>query len=220
MIVLGIDTSTNTGGVALVNQEYLIGEYILNIKTNHSDRILPAIQLVLEDAGIGLKDLAGIAVVSGPGSFTGLRIGVATAKGFAYALNKPLIGLTALQAFAWQHRLYPGLVCPIMDARRQEVFTQVFKGNQAVTEPFNCGIDELLTWTKQQEQPVLFMGDGAILYKERLEPIQQVEFPAPEEMLLRPSSVASLGLQQLSQGVKHHPFELVPFYMRKSSAEY
>lgn len=220
MIVLGIDTSTNTGGAALVTEDALIGEYVLNVETNHSDRLLPVVQRVLADAQIEIKDVAGIAVVSGPGSFTGLRIGVAIAKGLAYALKKPLIGVTAFEALAWQHSQFAGVVCPIIDARRNQVFTQAFQNQQAITEPINCDIDQLIAWTGQQTHPILFTGDGVHLFKEQLSQVESAVFPQRETILLRPSSVASFGLNQLAKGISDHPFELVPFYMRKSSAEY
>ena len=101
----------------MVRDGVLLGEYVLNIRTTHSERLLPAIERLLHDAGVTLRDMDAIAVVTGPGSFTGIRIGVATAKGFAYALQKRLIGVTALEAFARQF-LLSRIVVPMIDSRR------------------------------------------------------------------------------------------------------
>src|SRR5690625_4937869 len=97
-MILGIDSSTMTGGDALINQQGLVSEYVLNIRTTHSERLLPAVDQILINADVRLQELQGIAVIIGPGSFTGLRIGVATAQGFAYSLQKPLVGITTLEA--------------------------------------------------------------------------------------------------------------------------
>ncbi|NLJ80868.1 MAG: tRNA (adenosine(37)-N6)-threonylcarbamoyltransferase complex dimerization subunit type 1 TsaB, partial [Firmicutes bacterium] len=110
MIVLGIDTSTLTGGVALLRSGHLLGESVLNIRTTHSERLLPALEKLLADAEVETGDLDGVAVVTGPGSFTGLRIGVATAKGLAYALGCSVAGVTTLEAYGWQFKFFPGIV--------------------------------------------------------------------------------------------------------------
>lgn len=220
MIVLGIDTSTNTGGAALVDGNQLIGEYTLNIQTAHSEKILPTIERLLEDAELTLNDIDGLAVVVGPGSFTGLRIGLATITGFAYSLNKPLIPVTTLQALAWQHRHFPYLVCPIVDARRQEVFAQFYRGSDPETDPFNCKIEDLVSQAQSYNEPIMFLGPGLSEYGDHLVKIPQGILPAREVGELRPSSVANFGVTQLQlgNGLKWNEVQL--FYMRKSSAEY
>lgn len=220
MTVLGIDTSTMTGGAALVNSQGLVGEYVLNLRTTHSERLLPAIQRILADAELTLDQLDGIAVVTGPGSFTGLRIGVATAKGFAYALGKPIVGVTTLAALAWQHQTFKGFIYPLIDAKRQDVYSQVFAGVDAVTEPCNSSIDRIIQWCSQQKNPALFVGDGAVAHKTALAALSNSVFPSSEGLVLRASAVAGLGMHLLSQGNHIDPFDLIPFYMRKSSAEY
>lgn len=220
MIVLGLDTSTMTGGAALVSEHGLIGEYVLNIRTTHSERLLPAIARLLTDADLNLADLGGIAVVTGPGSFTGLRIGVATAKGFAYARGIPLVGVTLFQSFAWQHTHFPGLVCPLVDARRGEVYAQLFEGNEPISEPWNKSVQEVVALCALQGQKVLFVGDGAQSYASAIrEKMPTAVFPSVESINLYVSSVASLGRQRIVAGAEDDPLLLAPFYLRKSEAE-
>ena len=220
MRVLGIDTSTMTGGAAIIDNRGLVGEYVLNIRTTHSERLLPAIDQILTDANIDIEEIDAIAVVTGPGSFTGLRIGVATAKGFAYAVDKKLIGITAFQAFAWQHQVFSGFICPLIDAKREDVYLEIFWQGQSVHKPTYCSLDWVQNWCQEQSQSVLFVGDGAFVHKEALAGLANAVFPGIEGMVLRASSVASLGLELLTQGRSSDPFGLNPFYLRRSSAEY
>lgn len=220
MLVLGIDTSTMTGGAALVSERGLIGDYNLNIRSTHSERLLPAIEQVLTDAELTLDNIEGVSVVTGPGSFTGLRIGVATAKGFGFAKQIPLVGVTTLQALAWQYQHFPGVVCPLVDARRSEVYGQQFQAGNSQGEPINTPLAQFLTSLQTLTEPILFVGDGAFTYQEMIkEYIPNACFPATEGFALRASAVAGLGREQLLQGKQDHPLQLTPFYMRKSEAE-
>ncbi len=220
MILLGIDTSTSTGGAALVDQDNLLAEYVLNIYNGHSERILPTIKRILNDTDITVNDVSAFAVVSGPGSFTGLRVGLATIKGFAYTLDKPIVPVTNMQALAWQYQNYPFLLCTLIDARRKEVFTQLFRGNNPVSEPINCKVENLIAKLKKFDEPILFVGEGAIEYRHQLSQLEQANFPGIDGVRLRPGSVAGLGLNLFSQHKSKQWHEVMPFYMRKSSAEY
>ncbi len=220
MIVLGMDTSTMTGGAALVGPKGLVGESVLNIRSTHSERLLPAVERLLDDAEVTLDDVDGFAVASGPGSFTGLRIGMATAKGFAYALGRPLIGVTVLEALAYQFMAVGTVVLPLIDARRGQVYAQPFSGQDAMAEPQNCHIDDVIVWGLEQRRPIVFCGDGASVYQDVLaEKLPDAVFPPLEQRALRSASVAGLGRQRLLAGQRHEPMELVPFYLRKSEAE-
>jgi tRNA threonylcarbamoyladenosine biosynthesis protein TsaB len=218
--VLGIDTSTMTGGAALVRTGTLVGEYVLNIRTTHSERLLPAIKQLLDDGNISLEDIDGIAVVTGPGSFTGIRIGVATAKGFAYSLGQDIVGVTTLEAYGWQFKFFPGIVMPLIDARRNRVYAQGFVNGEPVSEGENTSLLHVLEWCKAQENPCLMVGDGAFAYRSQIEEkLPSAVFPPGELGLLRPSAAASLGHARLSAGIKDDLFELNPSYMRKTEAE-
>lgn len=218
MLVLGLDTSTNVGGVGLVGPDGLIGEYVLNVRSTHSERLLPAVACVLNDAGLSLDTVDGIAVVTGPGSFTGLRIGAATAKGFAYALQKPVIGISVLEALGWQLQWFAGLVCPLIDARRQTVYAQIFRRGQAVTEAVNGPLADVIGECRNQSEPVLFAGDGALIHEGTLTDSWMV-LPPQEQRVLHTASVAAFGRQLLLMGRRSDAMTLVPTYMRKSEAE-
>jgi tRNA threonylcarbamoyladenosine biosynthesis protein TsaB len=216
LYVLGIDTSTMTGGAALLKGEELVGESVLNIRTTHSERLLPALERLLADGGISVKDLNLVSVVTGPGSFTGLRIGVATAKGLSYALNVPAVGVTTLEGYGWQFQHFPGVVVALVDARREHVFWQAFQGGSPINEPAYDSLQAVLDWCRSeaQSEPLLFAGDGSVHYAE------QVKASVPAALsLLRPSSVAHLGYRRFLAGEQSDAFALNPTYMRQTEAE-
>jgi len=220
MIVLGIDTSSELGGAAVVSEQGLVAEYFLRIHNGHSERIVPAVERLLSDSGLNLTDIISFAVVTGPGSFTGIRVGLATVKGFAYSLGKKIVPITAMEALAWQFRGYPHLIVPLIDARRREVFTQAFRDGQPVNGARHCKLSDLLAELADCSEPVLFSGQGAVNYRENLAELPQAVVPPNEQAVLRPSSAAGLGLDLLRRGAGQSWDEVLPFYMRKSSAEY
>ena len=198
MIILGIDTSTSMGGAAVVSSEGLAAEYLLRIHNGHSERIIPAVERALADSGIWLPDVDAFAVVTGPGSFTGIRVGLATVKGFAYSLGKPIIPVTAMEALAWQFRAYPHLIYPIIDARRSEVFTQPFLEGAPVKAASNCKISDLVLELASHSRPVLLVGQGALQHREHLAGWSMLFFPNGRQCC--GSSVAGLGLHLLGRG--------------------
>lgn len=214
MYVLGIDTSTMTGGVALLRDDELVGESVLNIRTTHSERLLPALEGLLGQGGLDVKQLGLLSVVTGPGSFTGLRIGVATAKGLSYALGIPTVGVTTLEAYGWQFRFFPGVVLVLVDARRENVFWQAFREGMALNEPSCDALSHVLTWSEGLGQELLFVGDGAISHGAKLP--SRVR---PSQSLLRPSAAADLGYTRFLQGAAQDAFTLNPTYMRQTEAE-
>ncbi|HBN95750.1 MAG TPA: tRNA (adenosine(37)-N6)-threonylcarbamoyltransferase complex dimerization subunit type 1 TsaB [Firmicutes bacterium] len=219
MYVLGIDTSTMTGGVALLKDDELVGESVLNIRTTHSERLLPALETLLADGGIEAQELDLLSVVTGPGSFTGLRIGVATAKGLSYALGIPGVGVTTLEGYGWQFSYFPGTVLALVDARREHVFWQAFQEGVAVKGPSYGSLQDVLTWCRSSQrigEPFLFVGDGAVNYSEQIRASRAV--PAAQS-LLRPSAVAHLGYTRFLAGEQSDAFTLNPTYMRQTEAE-
>ena len=203
MIIMGIDTSGSFGGAALVSEQGLVAEYLLQIHRGHSELIVPTIERVLSDSGIALEDLTAFAVVTGPGSFTGLRIGLATVKGFAYALNKPFIPVTAMEALAWHHRTYPQLVYPIIDARRQEVFTQAFRSGESVAEAVNCKVSDLVEMLNSLSEPVLFTGPGVTAHVSSCRRLS-MQFCAGSRFTAASEQCCSLGLERFKQGKRNH----------------
>lgn len=226
MIVLGIESSTPVASVALVSAEKLLGEITLNIGLTHSEQLLPIIDELLRKTKLSRTALEGIAIASGPGSFTGLRIGMATAKGLAQGLAIPLVGVPTLLALAYLQLGRPGLVCPMLNARREEIYTALFRFDSEqkyeLLEPYQAVNPQL--WAEkllEYTEPVLLCGDGAIdyvnLWQEMLGETSSI---SPAQLLTaRGASVAWLGKERLVRGERDDLVALKPLYIRSSEAQ-
>ncbi len=238
---MGLDTSTDTGGVAVVDGDRLTGEYTLNLqRTTHSERLMPTVERVLADAGFGPQDKPdGVAVALGPGSFTGLRIGVVTAKALAFAWQVPVIGVLTLEALAYQMSGATPLACPVMDARNGNVFTALYDVTgplprpvappalRAAQEWFATLRDEAVRVPEVSDAghpgagSIVFGGDGLFSYWDdirRLVGAGARRAPAGFEVL-RSGAVAMLGARRLARGEADDAARLAPVYLRKSEAE-
>ncbi len=222
MKILGIDTSTPIGSVALIDGDNLVAEHTLNIVQAHSSRLMPAIDTVLKWSDIAAADLDACAVGVGPGSFTGIRIGVATIKSLCYALDKPIVGVSTLEAVAYNLRWTHGVICPVLDARRSEIYGAIFQGGtewQRLSEDLCLSIDAFLDPLGTQAPPhsaINFVGDGLSTYgdaiRERLGARAQFAdtmFNAP-----RGATIAYLGARCLQRGESDSYWTLVPNYVR------
>jgi tRNA threonylcarbamoyladenosine biosynthesis protein TsaB len=221
VLVLGIDTATQTGGVALLDEYALRGEYLLNVSATHSERLLGSIERLLLDAHCPKEDIDGIAVSIGPGSFTGLRIGVTVAKTLAWVWKCPVVGVSTLAALARQG-FGAQLICPMIDARRKNVYAAVYSQDyQTIRKPQYISVDSLVKFFQEQQKTVVFLGDGVLKYgsilKEQLADLAVLA--TVPNCLLRPASVAYLGLESVRQGHRDDPSVLRPVYLRQSEAE-
>lgn len=224
MRILGLESSSLTASVALVTDDVLTAEYTVNFKKTHSQTLLPMLDEIVRMVELELSDLNGIAVSGGPGSFTGLRIGSATGKGLGLALKKPLIHVPTVAAMAYGLFGYGGLVCPIMDARRNQVYTGIYdnrKGFLPVREPCAMDIEELAIVLNQMGMRAVFLGDGVPVYREQLTKRLAVthEFAPAHLNRQRAASVAALGCVYFRQGRFETAAEHTPDYMRKPQAE-
>jgi tRNA threonylcarbamoyladenosine biosynthesis protein TsaB len=227
MKILAIETSTMLGGIAIMDDlSGLIAEVRLNVKSTHSERLMTEIDHVLRQAGLKVSDIDVFAIAIGPGSFTGLRIGLSTVKGFSYATGKPLVSVPTLEAFAWNFPYCSHPVCPMLDARKKEVYAALFKwGNEGVTrliDEVSIKVNRLLEDIKlSSDKRVVFTGEGAILYKDKIIEVMgnKAIFASPEKIVPSPANVASIGIKKAIKGEFSEPVSLVPFYIRRSEAE-
>ncbi len=222
MLVLGIETSTLQGSIALMSERGLVSEYTLNVEATHSERLLPAINRLFNDLNLDIQGIDGISVALGPGSFTGLRIGISTAKGLSFASGKPVVGVPTLEALAWNLPFCPYWVCPILDARKKEVYCAIFrfKGNELVTL-VEAQVLSPTALIPLVQEPTVFLGDGLIPYGEIIKEIlrDKAIFAPLAKRGPSAANVAELGLRKLQQGERAEPASLVPIYIRPSEAE-
>ena len=227
MKILAIETSTMLGGVALMDDSSgLIAEVRLNVKSTHSERLMTEIDHLLRQAGLKISDIDVFAVAIGPGSFTGLRIGLSTVKGFSYATGKPIVSVPTLEALAWNFPYCRYPVCTMLDARKKEVYTALFKwdkeGFLRLIDEMSIKVDRLL----EQMMPyihgkVVFTGEGALLYRDTIIEVmgEKAIFAPPEKMIPSPANVASIGIRKATKEEFSEPVSLIPFYIRRSEAE-
>jgi tRNA threonylcarbamoyladenosine biosynthesis protein TsaB len=235
MKILGIDSSGMVASVAIVQDDVIIAEYTMNHKKTHSETLLPMIDEIMKTSETKLEELDAIAIAAGPGSFTGLRIGAATAKGLAMAIDKPIIPIKTCEGLAFNMWGAEGLVCPIIDARRNQVYTGLYrvKGNvEIILEQQPMDIHELIeyinNYSKQREaseggpaEGVTFLGDGVAIYQDVI--WKEIDIPcqmAPAMMnRQRGASIASYGGLLYKEGKYINADDFAPEYLRKSQAE-
>jgi tRNA threonylcarbamoyladenosine biosynthesis protein TsaB len=223
MKVLGIDTSTSCGSVGLIEDKEVISEYLLNIPVTHSERLLGAIEFVLREARCPIEQVEGWVIVLGPGSFTGLRIGVSTVKGLAFATGKPVAGISTLDVLASQIAPNPYLICPILDARKKEVYTAFYRYGEGSSlrrqsEYQAMPPEDLVRQIKEQ---TIFVGDGVKTYGDFLVnclPTFAI-LPSAPSHVSHGSMVAKLGMDLLKKGEHLNLSTFSPLYVRPSEAE-
>lgn len=215
MIVLGLDASSDAASVGIVADGVLLGEYTINNGKNHSVKLLPMVEELLRQTGIAFPEIDAYACGVGPGSFTGVRIGVATAKGFAQSYEKPVISVSSLQILAENIRAYQGLRVACVHARCDEVYAAAYdEAGETVLEPSVMTAQELSAYLIGKE--CMLCGDGVSL----LEGLgQQAVLAASGAAVIRGGAVAELGYQLLEAGKQKHYAEVSPLYLRASQAE-
>ena len=224
MRILAIESSSLVASVAIVEDGVTLAEYTANFKMTHSQTLLPMIDSMVSLFGIDLASVDAIAVSGGPGSFTGLRIGSATAKGLGLALNKPLIHVPTVDGTAYNLYGAKSLICPIMDARRNQVYTGIYrfeKDFEVVMEQDAMDIAELIEKLNTMGERVIFLGDGVPVYENKIRERMTVPFDfAPAHMnRQRAASIAALGAVYFADGKIETAADQGPDYLRKSQAE-
>jgi tRNA threonylcarbamoyladenosine biosynthesis protein TsaB len=225
MKILALDSSGMVATVALVTEEILLAEYTVNYKKTHSQTLLPMIDEIVKMIELDLSSVDGIAVSAGPGSFTGLRIGSATAKGLGLALNKPLIAVPTLDGLAYNLYGTDKLICPMMDAKRNQVYTGLyeFKGEEfgVISEQKAVPVEDIVEEINRLGREVIYLGDAVPVYRELLEANTTVNYSfAPVHInRQRAGAVGALGLKYYLQNKLESAAEHEPVYLRLSQAE-
>ena len=224
MLVLSVDSSYSTATCALIKDDKILAEINLNDKKQHSIILMRLIDSILKEYEIDINDIDAFIISRGPGSFTGLRIGMATLKGLAFASKKPLISVSTLDALAYNSISFQGIICPIMDALRDNIYICLYKNENNNLTPLikeQClNINELLTILKEQTLPIIFVGDGVAKHKEFLQENIPNSFFAPNHSNFpKASSVGELGIKKINDGVIENIDSINPIYLRKSQAE-
>lgn len=223
MRILGIESSSLVASAAVVENEVTLAEYTVNYKKTHSQTLLPMIDEMMRLLDMEPSAVDAIAVSGGPGSFTGLRIGSATAKGLGLALKKPLIHVPTLDAMAYGLFGASGLICPMMDARRQQVYTGIYRFEERfeiVMEQSALAVADLTERLNALGERVIFLGDGVPVYEKQLAETLTVPYCfAPAHVnRQRAASVAALGAVYFAEGKTETAAEHKPDYLRKSQA--
>jgi tRNA threonylcarbamoyladenosine biosynthesis protein TsaB len=222
MRILAVDTATTSCSVAIVNRASLEAEFTLNRKETHSKHLMEMIDTILKISGFDLSAIDGFAVTKGPGSFTGLRIGISTIKGLAAASGKPIVGISSLEALAAQVALSRDLICPLIDARKGEVYFSRYRSMNGLLKKQT---DELVTHPESAlddlKESCLFVGNGALLYKRIiLEKLGRLASFAPmTHHTIRASAVAHLSMAKFNAQDTDKIEKFSPHYIRKSDAE-
>ena len=224
MRILALDSSGLVATVAIVEDDQTIAEYTVNYKKTHSQTLLPMLDEIVSMTEFDLDTIDAIAVAGGPGSFTGLRIGSATAKGLGLALNKPLIHVPTVDGMAYNLFGCTGLICPMMDARRNQVYTGIYRFEQEfeiVEEQMAIAVQELIEKLNAYGEKVTFLGDGVPVYAKQLEEGLKVPYSFAPAHVNRQSAAAvgTLGMRYFAEDKTETAREHQPDYLRVSQAE-
>ena len=224
MLILAFETSAKAGSVALLENGVLLGENYQNTGLTHSQTIMSMAQAMLEHSGKMPQDVGAVAVAAGPGSFTGVRIGVAAAKGFSWGSRIPCYGVSTLEAMARNLGLWEGVICCVMDARRSQVYNALFRvrGGKLtrLTEDRAISLEDLQKELKIFEESVFLVGDGSNLcYNTLQEALGNLVLPAEHRLHQRASGVALAAQAMIDAGESGNAEALTPNYLRLSQAE-
>ena len=224
MKILGIDTSTMAANVAVLEDDKLICEYTINTKKTHSQKLMPMIENMLKLSDLDIKEIDAIAICVGPGSFTGLRIGMATAKAMAHVNNIPLIGVNSLEILGANMDLCNRNICSILDAQRNQVYMNKYiLKDDKITELEEISIkpiDELLEKISSSNEDWVLVGEAVYKYKEKIEEISNITIPSPANNITKASTLCFVARDKmLANDQVYNCYNINPMYIRKSQAE-
>lgn len=224
MKILALDSATECATAAILDGNKLLGEVVINHKKQHSVIMMPMIDSLIKSCGLTIADIDGYAISNGPGSFTGLRIGMSTVKGLVQATKKPFAAISSLDGLANNLFNVQGIVCPIIDALRGNVYTNFyrFENGRLITlgEDQLLSLDEVIEKCSSFNEPVTFIGDGTYKFGTKLTKALSNAAIAPSHLnVAKAASIGTLGHQKLSEGYSDNVLSSAPVYLRKCQAE-
>mgnify|MGYP000565059079 FL=1 len=220
MKILGLDSSGLVASVAIAEDDNLLGEYTVNYKKTHSQTLLPMLDEVARMIELDLSSIDAIAVAGGPGSFTGLRIGSATAKGLGLALEKPILNVPTVDALAYNLVGHRDMVCPLMDARRNQVYSALYycgEKLERVSDYMAQDIDEVISQVLEIDENAVFLGDGVPVFMDKLKQYDTFTLAPVSANMQRSACVGAIALEMTDKAVECNKFKIM--YLRKSQAE-
>ncbi len=224
MKVLGIDTSSLAASVAVIEDNKLICEYTINTKLTHSQKLMPMIENMLKISDINVNDMDMIAICQGPGSFTGLRIGMATAKALSHVNKLPIVGINSLELLAGNMDLCDKKICSILDAQRTQVYMGQYKfENSELVELKSIDvieIDDLLDELRNSNEEWILVGEAVYKYEDKVKEIDNIHIPSPSHNVNKASSLCSIAMNKYKKEIDIYDcYSINPVYIRKSQAE-
>lgn len=221
MNILAVDTSSKFLTIALSSEDKIIAEYSIDSRTTHSEKLMPGIESLLKEANISVDDIDLFVVSKGPGSYTGLRIGVASIKAMAYANDKKIIGISSLENIANNIEYFDGYIIPMIDARNNRVFAGIYKDLKKIREDRAYDLKEFLEDIKKLKGNKLFIGDGARAYEKEIkgELEDDINFASIKSNYPRATSLCELAIKRAQKSEYDGYYDLVPEYLRPSQAE-
>ena len=224
MKILGIDTSTHSTSVCVIDDDKFICEYTVNTKKTHSQKLMPMIENMLELSDLSIREIDAVAICEGPGSFTGLRIGMATAKAIAHVNDIPVIGVNSLEILAGNMNLCDKKICSILDAQRNQVYTGRYQYvGEKLTEIKEIGIepiDDLLKELSESDEEWILVGEAVYKYEDKIKEIKNIQIPAASNNVTKSSSLCSVAKAKYDEGKDiYNCYNINPLYIRKSQAE-
>jgi tRNA threonylcarbamoyladenosine biosynthesis protein TsaB len=225
MNILAIDTSNLVLAISVITEDVVLGEFATNLKKNHSVRLMPMISQLLDEIGMEPSELSAVVAARGPGSYTGVRIGVSTAKSMAWSLGIPLIGVSSLEVLAYNGAYFAGLIVPLFDARRGQIFTGAYKWIDGTVQCVSADrivlFADMLSELKETEEKVLFLGDDLSIHREAAVEVlgDQAVFAPASYQLPRAAHLAQAGLQAYREGRVEDTQAFTPSYLQMAEAE-
>lgn len=223
MLVMGIESSTKVASVSVSSDGKIIGEFTIDTDYTHSEKLMPLVEDLLNTIDVNIKDIDTFLISKGPGSFTGLRIGMTIAKSLAYSLDKKIVGISTLKTMAYNLKYSEKLIVPMIDARNKRVFTGVFRSGEGlvkeVIEEEALELMSILEKLKAYEEDIIFLGDGAIIYRKEIEEvIESPIFITGFQNIPKAGNICDIFFTENLE-IKDNYFTIAPNYLRPSQAQ-